>query len=579
MNILIPSQVSSPPLVVPESPFHSLTSLSRAELASTRDVPAADRRLQTAHFVDVFQWENIRPLLPLQLGLPPDAPLWRARICRSHYVWLPPDDVHSAADLARLDNLDLVLRLFDFTLWRGILGQRFSSGYGPPPFDPVSIGLAWLLVRWRDWTWSQLVTELHSAERGLGYCRRLGFDPNDIPAESTFRVALGNTAPNWLLQGEDSLMLGLMAYGIIPTTSTFPGDPSDRGISIAADSQLVAAHSKMRCRHQNAACFRPRTSRACAARADGKTGCDCDTDACANHCRLAAPRDPQAAYVYYAGANQPTAAASSAEAPTSRGKHHFGYKSKAFNIVDDRLFTFWSLSGPFVPSNRNDHLQTVPGLQNLRRRFPNLEIGEFIADAGEGLDDILRFIHDDLKALRTIVPRHHTSDADPLACLRRGYDALGAPLCPYGYRLSFNGHDYRRGDSKWLCRRRCLHTPQPDIVTDPPADRTAASCPYRSADVPDLLRCVALALPDGDIRLARDHQVDSPLWKLRIGRLSYSESRNAGQTRRGVKRSPYFGLPRSAKASILANILPSLLNVARFVRQATLAAEHPPPVT
>ena len=247
--------------------------------------------------------------------------------------------------------------------------------------------------------------------------------------------------------------------------------------------------------------------------------------------------------------------------------------------MDDRLSAFWPVSGPFVPANSNDHLQTISGLQDLRRRFPNLEIGEFIADAGEGFDEILRFVHDDLKALRTIVPRHHTSDANPLACLRRGYDALGTPLCLHGYRLSFNGHDYQRGNSKWLCRHRCLHTPQPDIVTDPPADGMAAGCPYRNADSPDHLVRVALTLPDGDIRLARDHQVDSPLWKLRIGRPSYSESRNAGQTRRGVKRSPYFGLPRSAKASFLADILPSLLNVARFVRQATLAAEHPPPVT
>ncbi len=43
-----------------------------------------------------------------------------------------------------------------------------------------------------------------------------------------------------------------------------------------------------------------------------------------------------------------------------RGKHHFGYKSKAFNVIDDRLFTYWPLSGPFVPADRNDHLQTIP---------------------------------------------------------------------------------------------------------------------------------------------------------------------------------------------------------------------------
>ena len=126
------------------------------------------------------------------------------------------------------------------------LGQRFSSNLGPPPFDPVSIGLAWLLVRWRSWAWSTLVTELNSKERGLGYCRRLGFDPGDIPAESTFREAIRNTDEAWLLQCEDSLIQGLMAYGIIPTQSTFPGDPPERGVSIATDCQLVAARTQAR---------------------------------------------------------------------------------------------------------------------------------------------------------------------------------------------------------------------------------------------------------------------------------------------------------------------------------------------
>jgi len=39
-----------------------------------------------------------------------------------------------------------------------------------------------------------------------------------------------------------------------------------------------------------------------------------------------------------------------------------------------------------------------------------------------------------------------------------------------------------------------------------------------------------------------------------------------------VKRSPWYGKANSAKASILADILTSSLNVARFVREATCAA-------
>jgi hypothetical protein len=586
-SVLVPALMQLAPLQPEDGPFQRLTGLSRSELAATRNLEAAKRRLLVEHFVTTFQWDAIRPLLPLRLVVPPEVPAWAARRCRSHYDWLPPDDLQAPRDLEGLDDFDLVLRLFDFSPWRPILAQRFSSQLGPPPFDPVSIGLAWLLVRWRNWDWPCLVTELHSAERGLGYCRRLGFDPHDLPGESSFRVALANTEECWLQQCADSLAQGLMAYGLIPTHSTFPGDPPERGVSIALDSQLVAARSGMRCRHQNARCFLPLIERSCAAREEGKKGCACDTHACVDRCRFTTARDPDATYVYYEGRvrDQP---ASSPNAPAagnpqgqrrSQGQHHFGYKSKGFNVVDDRLFTYWPLPGPFVSANRNDHLQTIPGLRELQRRFPQLNIGEVLGDAGEGVEEVLRFIYSDLKALRTIEPRRDTADADPLTCLRREYNAQGHPLCLHGYRLAFNGHDYQRHTSKWVCRQRCRYRSQPDMVPDlPPAAETATTsappdCPYLDPEHPlGYLLSVALSLPDGSIRLARDLKIGSPTWELRLGRLSYAESRNACQARRGVKRSPGFGQSTSAKASILADTLTCALNLARFVREATQAA-------
>ena len=575
--------------MVPDSPFHCLVSLSRQQMVDTRGLEAADRRLLTKHFVSTFQWAAIRPLLPFRLVLPPHVPPWQPRHCRSHYVWLPPHDVHTVDDLQGLDDFDLVLRLFDFSPWRPILAQRFCSQMGPPPFDPLSIGLAALLARWRRWGWSTLLTELHSKERGGGYCRRLGFDPHDLPCESTFRMAVHHTEATWIGQCADSLALGLMAYGLIPTHTTFPGDPPERGVSIAIDSQLVAARSHMRCRYQNPRCFLPIPQRTCAAQEDGKEGCACDTEACLDHCRLATARDPAATYVFYTGSNQPLSATEQDPdqdpSPQRKGKHHFGYKSKAFNVVDDRLSTFWPLYGPFVSANRNDHLQTLPGLRDLQHRFPGLQIGELIGDSGEGQDEILRFVHHDLQALRTIIIRHHASDQDPLACLQRGYDAQGNPLCLYGYRLAFNGHDYERHRSTWVCRQRCIHHPTPDVVPDLPPDQGAetlpplSSCPYRNPDHPlGSVIHVGLTLPDGDLRLARDLKVDSPTWKLRIGRASYSESRNANQTRRDLKRSPWYGQPNSQKATLLGDILSLALTLPRFLREATFAAARPPPI-
>jgi len=473
-TVLLPAVEGLYPDQVADSPFHRLTSLSRHDLAATRGLLAHERRLLTEQFRDTFQWEAVRSLLPLRLVALPDVPPWEPRRCRSFYIWLPPDDIRSADDWAGLDDFDLVLRLFDLSPWRPILGQRFRSHLGPPPFDPLSMGLSLLLARWRNWGWVQLLRELRSPERGRGYCRRLGLDLNDLPTESAFRMALGNTAEEWLVQCADSLAQSLMAYGLIPTRSTFPADPPERGVTLAPDSQLVAARSRMRCRHQNPRCFLPREQRTCAAREADKEGCACDTEACTDHCRFATSRDPEAAYVYYTASNQssssPNAPATSGEdrgGNRQQGKHHFGYKAKPFNIVDDRLFTFWPLAGPFVPADHNDHLQTIPGVKDLRHRFPKLNIGEMLGDAGEGFDEVLLFVHDDLNALRTIKLRHHATDEDLLTCLRRGYDAQGNPLCLHGYRLAFNGHDYRRRDSKWVCRQRCLRHPQPDVTLDP----------------------------------------------------------------------------------------------------------------
>jgi len=617
-SLELPAEAELPAVV--DNPFQRLVSLPRTELATTRDMPAAERRLLVKHFVASFQWSAIRPLLPLRLAIPPGVPPWQPRFCRSFYTWLPAEADLSATDLAGLDDFDLILRLFDFSPWRPILGQRFASHLGPPPFDPVSLGLSQLLAVWRMWRWDTLLTELHSQERGQGYCQRLGFDPSDLPAESTCRTALSQTRDRWMLQCVDSLALGLMAYGLMPTRSTFPEDSPQQGVSIALDSQLVAARSQMRCRYQNERCFRPPPERQCAARQDGKEGCACDTKACQDHCRHSTARDPQATYVFYSGSNQPTTSPhravtgqdkkKEAASPSSRGKHHFGYKSKAFNILDDRLFTFWPLPGPFASANCNDHLQTLPGFEGLRRRFPALRIGEVLADAGEGYDDILRYVHDELHALRTIVPRAHDSDKDLLACLARGYDAQGNPVCSYGYRLAFNGHDYRRRDSRWVCHQRCVHHPTPDLIvpprsdpppcacppqgrpdatqdagsapscaetrTNPPADSTAARCPYRDPAHPlGYVVVVNTTLPDGNVRLARDLKVGSPTWELRLGRQSYAESRNAQQARLQLKRSPWYGQSNSAKASMLGDALTCALNVARFVREATQAASRP----
>jgi len=576
--------------------IQELRTLSRVEFAESRELPAAQRRLLTPGFVQAFHWETIRVRLPLRPKPIEPSRAWTNRMCRSCYRWIAPEDIRTAEDLALLDDFDLALRLFDFSPWRGFFAQRFKSQLGPPPFDPLSIGLACFLAVERNWEWEQLVTELHSAERGRGYCLRLGFDFHDIPCASTFRMAYNHTPVDTFQACQDRLAQAFMDDGLIPTQSTFPEDPPDRGVSIATDCQLVLSRSHMKCRHQIPQCSQPAAivgaanARPCPARQAGKQGCACDTDACRDHCRFATPRDPQAAYVYYSGSNQPkhspNAPCDPAKARPPKGKHHFGYKSKAFNIIDDRLSAIWSLTGPFTPANVNDHLLTIPGFDHLKQRFPALQIGEVLGDAAEGVEDVLRYVFDDLHALRTICLRHAEGDDDPQACLQRGFDENGTPLCPHGYRLACNGHDYQRQVTKWVCRLKCAHQATPDITLPqrplPPDPPLRSACPYHDPNHPlGYVVSVGFTLPKespngGQVRLARDLPVDSDTWKLRMGRQSYAESRNAAQARRDLKRAPFFGLPNAHKATIIGDTLALLFNLSRFVREASLACPQGP---
>lgn len=473
-----------------------------------------------------------------------------------------------------LDDFDLMLRLFDFTPWRPYFAQRFHSQYGPPPFDPLSLGLGIFLAHHQKWDWQRLARDLRSPTRGQDYCIRLGFDPSDLPVASTFRMAFGETEADWFTACQTSLAQGLVEYQLIPTHSTFPGDPEGQGISISTDCHLIASRSHMICRHQVPTCSEPGLNRSCTAREAGKDGCACDKPECREHCRFAAWRDPQAAYVYYSGSNQtrknnPNTPKTDKDKSAPRGKHHFGYKSKAFNLVDDRLSLIWPLTGPCAPANRNDHLLTIPGLQNLRKRFPTLKIGELLGDAGEGHPEVLEFVYQDLHALRTIAIRSADGDDDPLTCLKRGFDKNGILLCPNGYRLSSNGHDYQRQTTKWVCRQKCVHQPEPDIP-GAPAHLSRTTCPFADPEHPlGYSISTGLKLPDGTTRLARDTQFGSETWKLRIGRQSYSESRNAIQARRQLKRSRAFGLDNTAKSMTISDTLSIAFNLTRLAFEAS----------
>jgi len=142
-----------------------------------------------------------------------------------------------------------------------------------------------------------------------------------------------------------------------------------------------------------------------------------------------------------------------------------------------------------------------------------------------------------------------------------------------------NGHDYEHGTTKWVCRQKCTHQPAPDLqLPNPPqTPPPRQACRFVNPEHPlGYSLTTGPSLPDGCIRLARDLPVGSHTWELRMGRQSYAESRNATQARRGLKRSPWFGLQNAAKAMLIGDTLSLAFNLARLIGEASRAAGKAP---
>jgi len=77
---------------------------------------------------------------------------------------------------------------------------------------------------------------------------------------------------------------------------------------------------------------------------------------------------------------------------------------------------------------------------------------------------------------------------------------------------------------------------------------------------------------DGSLRLARDVPYGSGAWKelYRRGR-NAAEGRNARLEHSDLKRLPVFGQPRAQVTIFLADLWGNLLQLARLIKEATLA--------
>jgi hypothetical protein len=528
---------------------------------------ASRKRAAHPDFVPTFSLDALQERLPVRFSVPQGVPPSPKRRYRSEYRYLGYEDLACPSRLANLSLFEVALRLIDFSPLRDYLAQAYyvPSAKGQVPFDPVSLFLCVCLRRELRCGWRS-VAKLLAGEHGTGWRRRFGFREGETPSASGLRYFFHGVGPEVFEELCPLLIGSLFTVGLLPTQSTFPGDPPQRGVSISHDIMLHVARSRMRCSQVTDTCYQP-APRPCPARAAGKEGCDCDHPACATACRRATPLDPEARFIHYAGSNK------YADLPTfshTRGRDVYGYASNPDRLLDDRFACAWTIRTGLYPANSDERSLFPDSFAQLRARFPYLKIGEFLADAALGFQDCLDPIWQ-AGALRMVDIRAAQGDDDRQRQLQRGYDDKGHPLCIHGYPMRSNGHDYQRRRTKWCCHKLCL-TPQTDAAESHPRP-LAPECPYQASKhkVGQVVN-VGRTLPDGSVRLAREVPYDSHTWKQRYGRRNLSESRNGSLEHLGLKRMDSFGLTCGRKENAIADFLSNLHTLGRLVQEATTLA-------
>jgi hypothetical protein len=527
---------------------------------------AIKKRAQNKTALERFDLRTLRRRLPLVFPRDPALPPSPKRRYRSHYCYRGLGLGEDVEMLQTLSPFEVGLRLFDFGPLEPLLAAHIyaPSAKGQTPFHPVGMYLLSLFRRERHLSYREVLRMLCHEEEG-GWLRHYTGFQNDFPSESGLRYFEGRITPE-LQQEINALQIeALYRAGLLPTQPD-----AEAPVSLSFDGMLHEARSRRRCIHTRASCYEP-APRPCPAQEKGKQGCDCTTTDCVSVCRYATPRDPEARFIVYSGnkrlGKSPNAPRENQNQRPARGRRVYGYYSYAGQMVDDELATYWILPGTFGPATRGDESCFPDTFTYLRSRFPWLSVKEVIADAGAGEQTCLDLIWE-AGALRMVDIRGHKSDDDPEILLMRGYDDKGYPLCPFGYPMRANGHDYQRRRTKWRCGHVCRTDTQ----------RLAPECAYlESGHKHGYTITVGRTHADGSVRLAREIPYGSAAWKERYNRRNAAESRNSALERLGLKRLPVHGVPRGHVTILQGDLVTNQRTLIRLIRQAT--ALRPPAST
>lgn len=493
--------------------------------------------------------DGLRDRLPLLWPAPPDTPPSPKKYYRSHYVYPSPGSGQALGwedpslcsgqalqDLTaweHLSDFDLLLRLLDYTPLRPVLAQLlgWTSTRGQVPFDPVSI---FLLTGWQitnKWNRADTLRNLRKPCYA-DYAQRFGFQNGIFPTEGGLRywlttIGRNSTSEETVLVDEDGLievaiqrLNQLLAQSVALFVEAGLLSPEAlKKAFICPDGMIHDAASRLRCASVTDTCYQPTSPhhpRPCPAQEKERQGCDCDTTACAQVCRYATPRDPQARFVYYSGSNRttdnPNQSTDPAQANKKPGEARFGYRTIPLQLPDPiRRFSLVLLDD-FLPANDREEIPATALLLQLPIFYPDLEI----------------------------------------------------------YALQANGFDFHRQRHKWACFHTCRSKTTP-IAPVAGATYPPDECPYLDHPYGQLIN-LGERFKDGSIRLVRDIPVGTPAWK-RI----YHRARNAAEGRHsafeswGLKRLPVYGDLRGKALTFQADAWLNLTTLARLIREATAA--------
>jgi hypothetical protein len=518
------------------------------------------KRAQNPEALAPFALHNLKEKLPLVLSGDPNLPPSPKPRYRSAYRYLGAEDLNEET-LATFSPFEVGVRLFDYGSLESLLAAHIyvASAKGQVPFHPVSMYLLSLYRRERNLSRHEVLRILRHSDDGQTLRHCTGFE-NDFPVESGLRYFEGQLTPE--LQTEiNALQLdALYQTGLLPAK---PGADDDTKVTISFDGMLHQARSRLRCSSVKEGCYEP-APRPCPAQEKGKQGCDCSDKDCAEACHHTTPRDPQARFIVYTGNNKRAQTSPNTPVETRRqrptvSRMVYGYYSYAGQLLDDQLATYWMLPAAFGPATCGDPALFPDNLAYLQARFSWLQIGEVLADAGACEQTCLDAIWE-AGALRMVDISAHKSDDNPETRLARGYDEHGHPLCPFGYVLHANGHDYQRRRTKWRCAKQCQRD----------SEKPIPECGYlRTKYKHGFTTTIGRTHSDGSVRLAREIPYGSPAWKERYGRRNSAESRNSCLERLGLKRLPVHGLLSGHVTILQGDFVANQRTLVRLIREAT----------